>query len=1045
MKTVHLQPRLIAAWLLLLAILSALTIPQVHAAIYYVNAATGSDAWTGTHADPVKSPVPDGPWKTLAKVNATTLRAGDSVLLHCGHTWYESLTIANSGTDTNPINIGAFPSPCSTPPLISGTVPVPYYAWTLYKNNIYKTQLPLDLVQNSSFDINLNAWNNYSPNGDTTIASQPCTGLGSGRCLAITTRTSYGLASSYSFPVRASTNYMLSLAIKVPAGVKVQLLVRRNGSPWEAVGLSTTVSGTGDWQSLSLPFIANMSINDARVDFVVPAGQQDVLFDNVVLSERSTGISQVFADGVGMNPAHHPNAGFNSTLPDSVYLRMAADGNKLLQPDGTYGSTYIETGSDLVLPTGGALSSGLTVRVRSNPWTLDSRKIASVTGSRILLDSPTKFQARSGFGYFLLGGLWMVDSPGEWFYDAATKTLYVQMPGNRIPWSSVMIGRGSYGVSVNNQSNINISGLWIQGTDRGVSMIASTNIGLADTLVEKTWAEGVDAGGAIGATITDNTIRNTGGTGIAGWGGRNQTITGNAISESGVRVVNGVPKSLPVSAGAIAAGSAANVSHNTVQYSAYEGIRFGADGEVSDNWVDHTCMLLDDCGGIYTYEQSAASRIERNLVTNIRGTADGKATTDTHTVGIYLDNLSSNVAVASNSVVGADYGVQIHDGAYNTITGNTLYGNRQYQLLVQDDSTVLDPGGDVHDNTILANLFVPTSANPSVKQLRLTSGDASRFADYDQNVYSTLLSSIIVEEGLLTSVNSYTLPLWQKATVNGVPRNLDPLGRTVALKGFASYAISGSNLITNGNFTAGIGDWTPYRGQTFLYSNCPNGQCLQFTVNLDAAYGLIPSPRFSVKAGQYYRVSFDFKTGTGNQIFSSVVRRGGGGNNGWESLQGAFEPLLGTTNWQRHSYVFRSSKTINKDDPVTLDFGARLDFQGVLTGQTIFIDNVELVPVTAIGSPLKTNVLVNNTNTVAAMDCPDEVSAPAYCDQYVRFADATSIVWPHDVQPLSAEVIYSVDKTSLDSDGDGINNAQDLCPNTAPTMDANSKGCAINQ
>ena len=622
------------------------------------------------------------------------------------------------------------------------------------------------------------------------------------------------------------------------------------------------------------------------------------------------------------------------------------------------------------------------------------------------------------------------------------------MPDNAPPGSRVTISRGGHGISLDYHSNINISGLWIQGTDIGVSMKNSQNIVLTDTLVEKTLTEGVNANGSTGVTIADNTIRTTGKTGISGWGGRNMTITDNTISESGVRVNNGVPISLPSRGSGIAAtGPSASITRNTVRYSAFEGIRVGVDGEVSFNWVDRSCMLLDDCGGIYTFEPSTSSRIERNLVTNMPGNYDGKATTETHTVGIYLDNLATNITVADNAIVGADYGIQIHDGANNSIIGNTLYGNHQYQLQLQDDSSVLDTNGDTHDNSVLGNYFVPMTARPSVKQIRHTTGDTSRFASYDQNVYSTLLSTTIAEEGLQANVNYLTFPMWQAATtVDGVGRNLDPLGTTVAVRGFAFYSISGSSLITNGDFTAGIGGgWNPYKGQTFSHSNCPNGQCIQFTANLNASFTLLPSPRFSILAGQYYRVSFDFKTGTNNQTFSSVVRRSGGGSNGYESLQGASEPLLGTTSWQRHSYYFLSRKTVNQNDPVTLDYGARLDFQSIPSGQTIFIDNVELVPVTAIGSALKTNVLVNNTNTVAALPCPDDLSAPTYCDQYVRFADSTPIVWPHDVQPLRAEVIYTVDRTSLDSDGDGVPDTQDLCPNTAPTLAANSKGCAINQ
>ena len=49
-----------------------------------------------------------GPWKTLAKVSATTLVAGDRVLLKCGDTWTEELAPKGNGTARNPIIIGYY-------------------------------------------------------------------------------------------------------------------------------------------------------------------------------------------------------------------------------------------------------------------------------------------------------------------------------------------------------------------------------------------------------------------------------------------------------------------------------------------------------------------------------------------------------------------------------------------------------------------------------------------------------------------------------------------------------------------------------------------------------------------------------------------------------------------------------------------------------------------------------------------------------------------------------------------------------------------------
>ena len=70
------------------------------ATTYYVDATTGSDANNGISAGTA--------WKTIAKVNATTLNPGDSVLLKRGEIWREQLTNASSGSAGNPITYADF-------------------------------------------------------------------------------------------------------------------------------------------------------------------------------------------------------------------------------------------------------------------------------------------------------------------------------------------------------------------------------------------------------------------------------------------------------------------------------------------------------------------------------------------------------------------------------------------------------------------------------------------------------------------------------------------------------------------------------------------------------------------------------------------------------------------------------------------------------------------------------------------------------------------------------------------------------------------------
>ena len=70
--------------------------------VYFIDSQNGADAGDGTTTNTA--------WRTLGKVNATPLAAGDSVLFKCGGAWTGSLAIANSGTSNNPITYAAYGS-----------------------------------------------------------------------------------------------------------------------------------------------------------------------------------------------------------------------------------------------------------------------------------------------------------------------------------------------------------------------------------------------------------------------------------------------------------------------------------------------------------------------------------------------------------------------------------------------------------------------------------------------------------------------------------------------------------------------------------------------------------------------------------------------------------------------------------------------------------------------------------------------------------------------------------------------------------------------
>jgi hypothetical protein len=96
----------------ILAICLVLLALPAWGATYYVDCNADGDAGAGTGTGAAVA------WKTIAKVNASSFSAGDSILFNKGCTWREKLTVPSSGSAGSPITFGAYGS--GAKPVISG-------------------------------------------------------------------------------------------------------------------------------------------------------------------------------------------------------------------------------------------------------------------------------------------------------------------------------------------------------------------------------------------------------------------------------------------------------------------------------------------------------------------------------------------------------------------------------------------------------------------------------------------------------------------------------------------------------------------------------------------------------------------------------------------------------------------------------------------------------------------------------------------------------------------------------------------------------------
>lgn len=1009
-----------------------LMIPTAHAATYYINPEGGNDGFTGTH--PSASGGTTGPWQTLGRLAAASLAPGDTVLLACGGVWDETLRISSSGNAQAPITIGAGPGTCGTPPAINGAIPIPAHAWVPHSGSIYRARLPVDLIALPNPVSTLGPWTQWSSTGNATLAiDNNCPGQAT-PCMVLNSGSSNSLAASNMFPLSAGVQYAAGVQVWAAAGVKVKVVVRRAGPTYERLTPEKWITGNGAWQSVGITFRPVTSLANARLDIEVPTLQTRVHLREAHVQRALPGgnVIATLASGVQTRRAHHPNFGQTGN-PDSPYAAIASPGGKSL----------IDT-TGLVLPPGGSLAAGLGVTIRTINWAIEERNVASVNGRVLSLSTPTDYDLQTGYGYFLTGALWMLDSPGEWFYNASTQTLYMWMPDSAPPGDRVAITGLETGLDLGRTAFVTVQDIAIRNVGSGVVSTRGSSIVLSRIAITDAANFGVSAENCQECSVAESNIFRTGLDAISVVGPLTNrfSLTDSQIVDSGGSLRTDGWRMLPrpARAAVYAIGPQSSIARNSVTGAAKLGIYAGADAQIIENYVNNSCLTHNDCGAIYAGRVGLGATIQQNVVEDVLGSNAGvSGAPQLRTVGIYLDDFNSDSMVIDNTVTGAEYGIQMHNVSRASVTGNTLFGNRRHQLWFHEDAKQMRGAGDVFGNNIAANTLVPLASGPAL-YLESDVGDTPDFATFSGNHYSALLAQRVIGERNPTAGASFTVAEWQAIGRESGARSTQPVG-------YASFLAGTQNLVPNGNLAQGIQGWTTWNQSppysTIAVTMCNAAPCI--SVQAGASPTLLTSPYFSVVGGQWYRVSFDAATQSDGQPINVVVRRGGGGTAGYEYLMPAAESYAGSTAWRRYSFAFQAIKTINVGDPVTQERGARIDFERNQPGYGLKVANLEMVALTAAQAALQVKLLINRDKVPASIDCESLNVVAAMCNSFVYLSDDSPVSWPAPLNALSSRPIYTRDTTLTDSDGDGIANQQDACPGTAPGLAVNARGCALGQ
>lgn len=745
---------------------------------------------------------------------------------------------------------------------------------------------------------------------------------------------------------------------------------------------------------------------------------------NIYVADVAFPTSQVFVDGTFAELAHYPNRGYNPQKPTNIFLDIPADS---VDGNGLSKNNYIVdnrlAGMDLV---------GAIANVRTITWSMDDCVITAFNGTNqiswdkcMTVYGPTgaRYPILQGWAYYLSNKLWMLDQPGEWYYDTPTKKLYLWMPNSDNPAShTVEVSRYDSGISATSPGSIALDGLSIKNAAKwGIKLYQSIEISLRNLEVTNSGDTGIliAGDGSYGKTsnavrlIDNNVVRKSVVDGITVEHFNDAFITNNTVEDSGVV---GAPQNA-FAAIRIQQSSNVNASYNIIRRAGYLGIAFFRNNIIQNNIVDDTCMVLDDCGAIYTWNGPAENyfnpdnsvkatvppmggKIIGNIIRNVNPllNIDGNKYKKTASEGIYLDELANGVEVSGNTVINADRAMHMNNPFNHNIHDNTFFGSRGGLVNMTEGFPPISVG-TVHGNIFQNNIFFPLNTIPSIN-LQSIYNKTDLFATFISNIYSGLLSTDFAKEITLVwpdrvnvfinQINIFDLPKWQGqrgSDLNGsvyAPFTINP---------FNILTDSQTNIISNGTFDTAVSPWVFWPPDVVIspQKNCSiSGGCMKIQPGVATSSSAI-TKAFSVTQGKTYVLEFSAISTQNNQDFNVTIRLNAPNYN----TLGLDTYVVVDPTWKKYSMTFVATSTAAN---------ARLDFMIVKRtriDESVLVDNVSLREVTATyNNPNDAaKILVNDTAAQTSIGCPD-----SRCNEYVDLNN-NAVSWPVSLSGFSSKII----------------------------------------
>lgn len=326
-------------------------------------------------------------------------------------------------------------------------------------------------------------------------------------------------------------------------------------------------------------------------------------------------------------------------------------------------------------------------------WWNDIVRIQSVDEVKhtLTLADDCSYAVRPNDRFYVQNLLEELDSPGEWYLEKRSSTLFYWPPaplqGKRLEApaldSLIRIEPGTRSVTLRGFGLEFCGGTAVTMKGSVGCLIAGCTLrGIGDKNGNGILIDGGTTNGAVGNDISD-----IGRNGIVLRGGDRLTLTpagnfadNNHIHHTGVYFKQGI--------GVEIGGCGNRASHNLIHDAPRFGICFMGNNHVIEyNHLHHLCLETEDTGAVYTggrdWISSRGSVLRYNFIHDIYGFGQekGKWVAPFFAWGIYLDDNTGGVDVIGNIVARCSLScIHLHDGRDNLIANNVFVEGGKEQV-----------------------------------------------------------------------------------------------------------------------------------------------------------------------------------------------------------------------------------------------------------------------------------------------------------------------------------------------------------------------------